>query len=58
VKCYQFVNEVPTRAELDSTEQSEKATRATLSVLGERLAGGEPGDPASQLPTGYAELLR
>ncbi|MBW3601428.1 MAG: DUF2267 domain-containing protein [Actinobacteria bacterium] len=58
MKFDQFVKEVPTRAGLDSTDHAEKAARATLSVLGERLAGGEPGDLASQLPAGYAELLR
>jgi uncharacterized protein (DUF2267 family) len=58
VKFDQFVKEVRTRAELDSTERAEKVTRATLSVLGERLAGGEPGDLASQLPPEIADALR
>ncbi len=58
MKFDQFVKEVRTRAELDSTEHAEKAARATLSVLGERLAGGEPSDLASQLPPEIADALR
>ncbi|MDP8978330.1 MAG: DUF2267 domain-containing protein [Actinomycetota bacterium] len=57
MKFDQFVKEVRTRAGLDSTEHAEKAARATLSVLGERLAGGEPGDLASQLPPEIADAL-
>ncbi len=38
-------------------EHTEQAVRATLAVLGQRLAGGEPGDLASQLPPSLAEAI-
>lgn len=41
----------------DTVEHTEQAVRATLAVLGERLAGGEPGDLASQLPPALAEVI-
>lgn len=42
---------------LEDTQHAEAATRATLSVLGTRLAGGEPGDLRSQLPDSIADAL-
>lgn len=42
---------------LDDADHATAATHATLAVLGERLAGGEPKDLAAQLPTGIAEAL-
>jgi uncharacterized protein (DUF2267 family) len=39
------------------TEQAERALRATLQTLGERLEGGESFDLASQLPEDLAEEL-
>ncbi len=43
---------------MESREEAERATRATLETLAERLAGGEPHDLASQLPPELAEHLR
>lgn len=45
----QFIQSVSERANLER-EEAEKASRATLSALAERLAGGEFTDLASQLP--------
>ncbi len=45
----EFIKSVSERADLER-EQAEKASRATLSSLAERLAGGEFTDLASQLP--------
>jgi uncharacterized protein (DUF2267 family) len=42
---------------LTDTGHAEAATRATLAVLGQRLAGDEPRDLAAQLPPGIAEAL-
>ena len=42
---------------LDNTNHAADATRATLAVLGTRLAGGEPQHLAAQLPDGIAEAL-
>ena len=45
-----FMGLVQHRAHLANTGEAERATRAVLETLGERLAGGEPFDLASQLP--------
>jgi uncharacterized protein (DUF2267 family) len=45
----EFMKEVRERSGLDQ-EQADKAVRATLNTLAERLKGGEPKDLASQLP--------
>jgi len=53
-----FIERVQQRAGLPSFAAAEAATRATLTTLGEYLAGGEGLDLASQLPQGLAEPLR
>jgi uncharacterized protein (DUF2267 family) len=50
MKADQFIKEVMNRASLPSRQQAIEATHATLSVLGERLFGGERKDLAAQLP--------
>lgn len=50
MKYDEFIAQVQRRLELGSREEAERATRATLETLGERLAGGEPKDFAAQLP--------
>ena len=50
MKYDQFVKQVEARGSFENREHAEKAVRATLSVLGSRLAGGETKDLASQLP--------
>ena len=54
----EFIERVQQRAGLSSFAAAEAATRATLTTLGEYLAGGEGLDLASQLPQGLAEPLR
>lgn len=54
----QFIGEVQSRARLASRGEAERAVRATLSTLAERLAGGEADDLAAQLPAEIAEHLR
>jgi uncharacterized protein (DUF2267 family) len=49
VKYRQFMQAVQERAGLDE-DQAEKAVRATLNTLAQRLAGEEPYDLAAQLP--------
>jgi uncharacterized protein (DUF2267 family) len=51
----EFIKRVQERGGFDTREHAE---RATLAVLGQRLAGGEPSDLAAQLPGGLAELAR
>jgi uncharacterized protein (DUF2267 family) len=58
VKYDEFINEVQTRGYMESRQEAEEATRATLQTLAERLAGGEPHNLASQLPPELAEHLR
>jgi uncharacterized protein (DUF2267 family) len=55
LKYDEFIGQVQHRAGLGSHAEAERATRATLETLAERLAGGEARDLASQLP---AELAR
>jgi uncharacterized protein (DUF2267 family) len=54
----EFIKQVQERGGFDTREHAERATRATLAVLSQRLAGGEPSDLASQLPHELAELAR
>lgn len=46
----EFIGQVQNRAQLRSRGEAERVTWATLQTLGERLAGGEAKDFASQLP--------
>jgi uncharacterized protein (DUF2267 family) len=50
MKHDEFIGQVQHYAHLSSRGEAERATRATLETLGERLSGGEPNDLASQLP--------
>ncbi len=58
MKYDEFIKEVQNRGHMESQEEAETATRATLETLAERLAGGEPQDLASQLPPELAEHMR
>jgi uncharacterized protein (DUF2267 family) len=58
MKHDEFIGQVQHHARLSSRGDAEVATRATLTTLAERLAGGEANDLASQLPRGIAEYLR
>jgi uncharacterized protein (DUF2267 family) len=58
VKYDEFVAQVQRRADIDTREQAERAIRATLETLAERLVGGEPKDLAAQLPPELATYLR
>ena len=57
MKQQELVAAVRETAGTDTAEHTEQAVRATLAVLGERLAGGEPGDLASQLPPALAKVI-
>ncbi len=54
----QFIGQVQHRAQLSSRGDAERAVRATLETLAERLAGGETADLAAQLPRELGEHLR
>jgi uncharacterized protein (DUF2267 family) len=53
----EFLGQVQHRAGLGSHAEAERATRATLETLAERLAGGEAHDLAAQLPPELARSL-
>ena len=53
----EFLGQVQHRAGLSSRAEAERATRATLETLAERLVGGEAHDLASQLPRELARSL-
>ncbi len=57
MKFDEILGRVQNRAQLASSEEALRATRATLSTLNERLAGGETGDLASQLPGELQQYL-
>ena len=57
MKGEQFIAEVRNLAELDNDEDAQKAVRATLETLRERLAGNEPVDLAAQLPPEIAPFV-
>ena len=52
----EFIKSVSEQANLER-DQAEKATRAALSTLAERLAGGEFTDLATQLPQELQEAV-
>jgi uncharacterized protein (DUF2267 family) len=58
MKHDEFIGQVQHHARLSSRGEAERATRATLETLAERLAGGEAKDLASQLPQEIGEHLR
>lgn len=57
MKGEQFIGEVRNLAELGNDEDAQKATRATLETLKERLAGNEPSNLAAQLPPEVARFV-
>ncbi len=57
MKGEQFIAEVRNLAELDTSEEAQRAVRATLETLKERLAGNEPADVAAQLPQEIAPFV-
>lgn len=58
MKYDEFIEQVQKRANLVSQSEAERATRATLETLAERLSEKERLDAASQLPKGLAWYLR
>lgn len=57
MKFSEFIGQVQSRGRMASEDEALKATRATLEVLGQRLAGGEPRNLAAQLPEEIARFL-
>jgi len=57
MKQDELVSAIRTTGGFESARQAERAVRATLAVLGERISGGETRDLAAQLPAAFAEVL-
>jgi uncharacterized protein (DUF2267 family) len=57
MKQDELVSAIRVTGRFESARQAESAVRATLTVLGERISGGETKDLASQLPAAFAETL-
>jgi len=57
VRDEEFITEVQTRAGLSTRADAERATRATLAVLGERLPDSVVGPAAAALPERLGEQL-
>lgn len=53
----EFIGQVQHRARLSSRAEAERATRAFLETLAQRLSGGEPKHIASQLPPEIGRYL-
>jgi uncharacterized protein (DUF2267 family) len=58
MKHDEFIGQVQHRARLSSRGEAERAVRATLETLAERLSGGEAEDLAAQLPLEIGHHLR
>jgi len=58
VKYDEFIKHVQTVAQLNSREEAERATRATLETIKERIVGDEAKDLAAQLPPELGDFLR
>jgi uncharacterized protein (DUF2267 family) len=54
----EIIHEVQRRGEFADAGSAEDAVLATLSVLGERLKGGEAKDLAAQLPSELADAVQ
>jgi uncharacterized protein (DUF2267 family) len=52
-----LLKDIEAAGEFRDRQHARTATEAVLSVLGERLAGGEPADLAAQLPPELADAL-
>ncbi len=58
MKYDEFIKHVQSVAQLNSREEAEQATRATLEIIKDRIVGNEAKDLASQLPKELGEYLR
>lgn len=58
MKYDQFIKHVQSFAQLNSRDEAERATRATLETIKERIVGNEASQLAAQLPKELSEYLR
>lgn len=58
MKYDEFIKQVQSVAQLNSREEAERATQATLEAIKERIVGNEAKDLAAQLPKELGQYLR
>ena len=58
MQFHDFLGQVQHRAQMPSIDEALRASRATLSTLGERLGSNEPQHLGAQLPRELAELIQ
>ncbi|WP_017317298.1 DUF2267 domain-containing protein [Mastigocladopsis repens] len=58
MKYGEFIKHVQSLSQLNSREEAERATSATLETIKERIVGDEAKDLAAQLPQELGEYLR
>ncbi|MBV9389463.1 MAG: DUF2267 domain-containing protein [Chroococcidiopsidaceae cyanobacterium CP_BM_ER_R8_30] len=58
MKRNEFIQQVQDAAQLSSKEEAEKAIRATLETLKERIVGNEASQLAAQLPPEIGQYLQ
>lgn len=58
MKHDEFIKHVQSVAQLNSREEAERATHATLETLKERIVGNEASQLAAQLPKELGQYLR
>lgn len=58
MKYDEFIKHVQSFAQLGSREEAERATRATLEIMKERIVGDEASQLAAQLPGEIGQYLR
>jgi len=54
----EFIKHVQSAAQLNTKEEAERATQATLTTLAERIVGNEASQLAAQLPPDVGQYLR
>lgn len=57
MKHDEFIKHVQTVAQLSSKDEAERATRATLETIKERIVGDEASQLAAQLPKEFGQYL-
>lgn len=58
MKHDEFIKHVQSIAQLNTKEEAERATRATLETIKERIVGDEASQLAAQLPKEFGQYLR
>ena len=58
MKYHEFIKHVQTLGQINSTDEAQRATQATLETIRERVVGNEASQLAAQLPQELAQYLQ